>query len=180
MVVGTQLGHREAVLALAHQVSVGQRLTVRDLREVNIASDDSLGTIKARFRSSVLGRPLASGLPEGALLTENALGKARVPAPGEAVAAVGMKEGRFPPGLQAGSRVAVVVSPGDAEGTVADESAVPSPSSKSWSATVTEVEARANEQTTVISLLMHDTAAKGIAAVPEGRVSLVVVRGGER
>ncbi|MGP4083868.1 hypothetical protein [Streptomyces sp. KR55] len=173
VLVGTQLGYREAVLVLARPVSVGQQLSARDLREISVSADNSLETIPARSRSTVEGRPIAYSLPEGALLTTDVLGRAQVPPAGQAVAAVGLKAGQFPPGLQPGNRVTVVVASSGSEATGSATS-----SSSSWEATVIAVESRANEQTTVVSLQMDQGDARRLAAAPEGQISVVVVHGG--
>jgi hypothetical protein len=49
-----------------------------------------------------------------------------------------------------------------------------------WPGTVTSVTAPANEQTTAVSVLLTDTAARQVAAVPTGQLSVVLLPGGGR
>ncbi|MFJ8927636.1 SAF domain-containing protein [Streptomyces sp. NPDC102364] len=173
MVVGTRLGDSEEVLALARPVEVGHELRARDLREISIVADNGLPALAARSRSSVEGRPVAYSLPAGALLTETVVGEARVPPRGAGIVAIGLKAGQFPPGLQSGNRVTVVMTarePGSTASTAA--------SSTSWSATVIAVGKPPNEQTTVASLQMDAAAARQLATAREGEVTVVIVNGG--
>ncbi|WP_425838336.1 hypothetical protein [Streptomyces fractus] len=174
MIVGTRLGDSKAVLALARPVAVGHELRARDLREISITADSDLPSLSAGSRSRVEGRPVAYSLPAGALLTEAVVGEAaRVPPPGKAIAAVGLKAGQFPPGLQPGNRVTVVMT-SRASGDTASTAA----SATSWRATVMAVETPPNEQTTVASLQMDGGAARQLATAGEGEVAVFIVNGG--
>ncbi|MDQ0772959.1 Flp pilus assembly protein CpaB [Streptomyces aurantiacus] len=174
VVVAIQLGHREDVLVLAHPVAVGQKLSPQDVREVSISVDSNLAVIPARSRSQVQGRAVAYTLPAGALLTRDVLGDARVPPPGQAVAAVGLKDGQYPPELQPGNRVTVVAATSDTS-TGSRQSR-----SSTWNATVTGVHSSADDQVTAVSLQMAQDDARRLAAVPTGQISVVMVHGGER
>lgn len=176
VVAATRLDHREAVLALARPVTVGQHLSPRDVREVSVSTDTGLAVVPAASKARVVGRPVAYSLPAGALLTKDLLGAAAVPPSGQAVAAVGLKAGQFPPGLQPGDQVAVVIAPpGDAASSTAPSSDV-----SSWSAVVTGVRTDGTDQTTVVSLQMAQADARALAAEPVGQVGVVVVHGGVR
>lgn len=171
--VGTRLGDSEEVLALARPVTVGHKLRARDLREISITADSGLPVLAARSRSRLEGRPVAYSLPAGALLTEAVVGEARVPPHGAGIVAIGLKAGQFPPGLQPGNRVTVVMTsrePGSTTPTAA--------SSTSWSAIVIAVGKLPNEQTTVASLQMDTAAARQLATAREGEVTVVIVNGG--
>ncbi|MFC8429265.1 SAF domain-containing protein [Streptomyces sp. NPDC057253] len=170
VVVATSVGNQEPVLVLARPVTVGQVLSDRDLREESVAASSRLRFIPVRSKSSVEGRPVAYSLPEGAPLTRNVLGAAHVPPAGQAVAAVGLKAGQFPPGVQSGNRVAVVV--------VADNGNTASSTSTAWDASVTDVRRDATDQAAVISLLMAEGDARRLAAAPAGQISVVMVHGG--
>lgn len=174
VVVALQLGKRVPVLELARPVEVGQTITAQDVREVDVSSESGLAVISARSLAKVVGHPIAYSLPSGTLLTQGVLGGARVPPFGQAVAAIGLKGGQFPSGLQPGSRVAVVLAP---ESNAVSGSVPSSPLSSSWGATVTDVKTDANDQTTVVSLQMADGSARQLAAVPTGQVNLVEVSG---
>jgi hypothetical protein len=49
-----------------------------------------------------------------------------------------------------------------------------------WPATVTGVTARADEQVTVVSLQLTEAAARQVAAMPAGQLSLVMLPGSGR
>ena len=172
------IGGRAAVLALARPVSVGQVLTAADLREVSITTDPGVSTMIASQASVVIGRSVATSLPAGSLLSPGVLGAALVPGPGQAIAALALKAGAFPVELAPGARVAVVVVPGSPMGPVS-----PLPGAgvvPVWLGTVTSVTAPTADQTTAVSVLLSDTAARQVAAVPGGQVSVVLLPGGGR
>lgn len=176
VVVAEQIGHRESVLVLARSVSAGQELSARDVRVVGMSVDSGLDPVGAGSLKRVEGRAVAYSLPSGTLLTEQALGPARVPPPGEAVAAVGLKDGQFPSGLAPGARVTVVLAAD--QGTDDSSSADSSVSAgRSWGATVTSLR-KSSEESTVVSLQMAQQDARQVAAAPAGQVSVVVAGGG--
>ncbi|WP_158857440.1 SAF domain-containing protein [Streptomyces sp. NRRL B-1347] len=166
------LGDREPVLVLRRSVSVGQELEGADLREASIARGGGLDAVAADQRGAVVGRRVAYSLPAGMLLTKGSLGSPEVPPAGRAVAAVGLKTGQFPTGLQAGHRVEVV--------TTADEDATggPSSSAESWAAVVTAVRIDNDDQLTVVTLELGEDQARELAAAQEGTLRVVMVRGG--
>ncbi|MFM9442593.1 SAF domain-containing protein [Streptomyces acidiscabies] len=172
VVVAAQAGDQEQVLVLARPVTAGQVLSSRDLREEDVAAGGGLKLVPVRSRSAVEGRPVAYTLPAGTPLTRDVLGPARVPPAGQAVAAVGVKAGRFPPGVQPGSRVTVVAVPGE-DGTSQAGASV-------WEATVTDVRADAADRSAVLSLLMTAADARQVAAQPDGRITVVTVPGDGR
>src|SRR6185437_13557728 len=92
-------GERQRVLALARPVSVGQVLSPADLREVSIALDPGMSTVAASQAPGVVGRSMATSLPAGSLLTPEVLGSALVPGEGQAITALALKPGMFPPEL---------------------------------------------------------------------------------
>lgn len=179
VVVGIQLGQRKPVLVLAHPVSVGQEISAQDVREVSLSVDSSLELVPAGSLPALEGRPFAYSLPAGSVLTKSAVGEARVPAAGKAVAAVGLKAGQFPPGLKPGNQVRVVTAPSDSgaadAGTGASSS---SRSESSWRGTVTDVQTAKDDQRTVISLEMDEGDARSVAAASTGEISVVMVGGG--
>ncbi|MEU6260194.1 SAF domain-containing protein [Streptomyces griseorubiginosus] len=166
----TRVGHQEPVLVLARAVTVGQTLSDEDLREESVSTDSGLAFIPVRSRAEAEGQPVAYSLPAGTPLTEDLLGQAHVPPVGLAVAAVGLKAGQFPPGVQPGNHVIVVVAP-----TNANETSTPS---SAWDASVTDVRNNSTDQLTVISLQMVQEDARRLAAAPTGQISVVMVHGG--
>lgn len=176
VVAAGQLGGRESVLALARAVAAGQVLAGGDVRAVEVAAGTELDLLPAASVSAVVGRSVAYALPAGSLLTRAALGPAQVPAEGEAVAAVGLRAGQFPPQLQPGARVAVLVSAGTEQ---APAGAAGGPAAgASWTGVVVAVEPGGGEQTTVVSLRLSEPDARAVAAAAAGRVAVVVLGGG--
>jgi hypothetical protein len=165
MVLQSHADDRRPVLALAHTVSPGHVLSAQDLREVAVAVDPSVPVVATNQAASVVGKTMATTVPAGSLLTLGAVGAAPVPAPGHAIAALALKPGRWPPEIGPGSHVEVVAA-GHASG--------------GWPAVVTDVTSPPNEQTTVISVDVADTAAREIAALPSGQMSVVMQSAGGR
>ncbi|WP_222108767.1 SAF domain-containing protein [Streptomyces cupreus] len=174
VVVSTSVGHQEPVLVLARSVSVGQVLSDRDLREESVSADSALAFLPVRSRAEVEGRPVAYSLPAGTPLTKNLLGAAHIPPAGQAVAAVGLKAGQFPPGVQPGNRVTVVVAPTSGSATGSTSSSQVS----AWDASVTDVRSDGTDQITLISLQMAREDARQLAAAPTDQFSVVMVHGG--
>src|SRR5207245_1857891 len=105
LVVSLSSGSKQSVLALAQPVSVGQVLTAQDLKQVNVAVDPGVSVVDANQAASVVGKTLSENLPAGALLTLNAVSGSGVPANGQALAALSLKAGQFPPEVSPGAHV---------------------------------------------------------------------------
>lgn len=178
VLLALHLGDRESVLVLARPVSVGQQLDARDLREVSLSKDSGVDAVPAHSRGSVEGRSVAYSLPAGALLTESALGDPRIPPAGQAVAAVGLKTGQFPAGLQPGNLVTVVAAPANGSASSGSSAGEGTVGAMSWQAAVTDVRAFRDDQMTVVTLQLAESDARELAAAPEGTVRIVVVHGG--
>lgn len=165
-------GNKQSVLALARPVSVGQVLTVQDLKQVNVSLDPDVSVVDAQQAAGVVGRTMAESLPAGALLTVDAVSGPGVPAAGQALAALALKPGQFPPEVSPGAHVSVVfVQSQNSSQPTSDATTV-------WPAVVTSVTAPANQQATVVSVEVSQAAAREIAAVPAGQLSLVMLPGG--
>jgi hypothetical protein len=193
LVVSLNSGDRRSVLALARPVSVGHVLAAQDLQQVSITVDAGVSVVDAGQASGVVGKTMSTSLPAGALLTLDAVSGAGMPAEGEAIAALSLKAGQFPPEVAPGTHVSVVQVPGSAGATVSSN---PSPSdsapeSTSESATgfttdattvgpavVASVTTPPDEQTTVVSVQLPEDAARQVAAVPAGQLSIVMLSGG--
>jgi hypothetical protein len=169
---------RAPVLAIARPVSVGHVLERADIRAVEVSVADAVATLPAEQVASVLGRPMATSLTVGALLTPSSVGPSTIPVVGQSVVAVGLKAGQFPPELAPGAPVVVVLATSTPNTPLAaGQSTSDGPT---WSATVTGLSKVESEQTTVISLQMPSATAPALARVPAGQVTLVIVAGGER
>ncbi len=176
LMVLSNSGNRKPVLVLARPVSVGQVLTTQDLRQVDVAVDPGVSVVDVSQATTVVGRPMATSLSAGALLTPDSVGGAMVPADGQAVAALAVKPGQFPPEVAPGARVSVVFVPEQA-GTATSP---PGDRGTVWPAVVLGVTASPNDQATVVSVQLSEAAARQVAAVPAGQLSIVMLstRGG--
>lgn len=168
-----QLGSRETALALARPVVVGQILATQDLRQVSMATDSGMDVVPAAATSELVGQPVAFSMPAGSLVTRSILGSPQIPAQGKGISAVGLKPGQFPPDLSPGTTVVVLTAstPSATAGTRNGQTS-------SWTAVVTGITARENEQTTVVSLQLSESDAQALAASPAGQLSVVAIRGG--
>ncbi|MFF0147018.1 hypothetical protein ATK36_5369 [Amycolatopsis sulphurea] len=175
LLVSLNSGNRESVLALARPVAVGQVLTVQDLKQVNVAVDPGVSVVDANQAVSVVGKTMSASLPAGALLTLDAVRGAGAPATGQAIAALSLKAGQFPVEVSPGAHVSVVFVPGQAGAALAGP---PTPDSTMvWPAVVTSVTSPPNQQITVVSVQLSQAAARQVAAVPAGQLSIVMLPG---
>ena len=169
---------RQPVLALAQPVAVGHVRTPQDLRQVNVAADPEVRVVHAGQADDLIGKTMAVSLSAGALLTPDSVGAAAVPVAGQAIASLALKAGQFPAEVTTGARVSVVYVPATAGGPV-----TPSPASEAgaaWPGVVTTVTTSSTEQVTVVSVQLAEAAARQVAAVPVGQLSLVLLAGGGR
>ncbi|MFD2414832.1 hypothetical protein [Amycolatopsis pigmentata] len=180
VIVSMQIDHRQSVLVLARPVNVGHVLSTQDLRQVAIAVDVGLDAIPSAESSTVVGRPVAYSLPGGALVTHGSVGAPAVPTQGQAVAAVGLKAGQFPPALARGARVAVLISAASSTvGTPSTSGTTVAAPIAAWTANVADVNGSAqDQQTTVVSLQLPEVDARQLAVAPVGQISLVALSGG--
>jgi hypothetical protein len=177
-----QFTDRQQVLALARPVTVGHVLTTEDLRQVSVSAAGGVSVVPAGQVSVVVGQTMAVSLPAGSLLTPTELGAAALPQPGQAITALALKPGQFPTALGPGAHVLVVLAPGSTSGGSPTSAGSPSSAQQAvavWPATVTDLAGQANDQSTVVSVQLADTAARQVAAQPSGALSLVLVSGGQ-
>ncbi|MCR3721140.1 MULTISPECIES: SAF domain-containing protein [Prauserella salsuginis group] len=170
----TAAAARTPVVALADPVTVGQVLTRADLRTVEVSTDADLDLIPADRAGSLVGRPLATSLPAGALLNGEVVGPTALPGEGRSVVAVALAPGRYPPELAAGHPVRVLVTTSEGGPAVTEG---PEPGA-AWSATVLSLAPAGTDQTTVVSLEMSAEQAGQLAQVPAGRIALALQSGG--
>jgi hypothetical protein len=176
LLVSLNSGNRRSVLALGRPVAIGQVLTARDLKQVTVAIDDpEVSVVDANQAVSVVGKTLSASLPAGALLTPDAVGGVGVPPTGQAIAALLLKAGQFPVEVSPGAHVSVVFVPGQAGAALASPPTLDS--TTVWSAVVTSVTSPPNQQGTVVSVQLSQAAARQIAAVPAGQLSIVMLPG---
>lgn len=166
---------RRPALALARSIALGHTIEAADLREVEIAVDGGLDAIPASDTSAVIGQIASANLPAGTLLPRAALGTPPVSADDHAVAALAMQPGQIPPRVQPGVSVLVVLSadPNASTSTAAQPVSV-------WPGTVADVAPDANADRLVVSVELTEADARRVAAAPTGRLSVVLVSGGDR
>jgi len=183
----TRLGTRQAVLAIAHDVPVGQPVTDSDLQVVRLSVDPGLRPVLASARGDIVGRPAAVPLVAGTLLSDAELGTPSDLPPGQAVIGVALKPGQFPPGLAPGARVLVADTGADSAAAAAqpaggDAQAQGQGQVETVPAVVTGVTAPAadaGDPTTVVALQLAATSAPALAAAgAAGRVVVVLVPAG--
>lgn len=170
-------GERQPALALARPVVLGEALEAADLRETSVAIDGTVDAIPAAEASIVIGKRLTASLPAGALLPRGALGTAASPPAGHAVAALSLEPGQAPQDVAAGVNVLVVLTAGptaDANGNTAAQPI------SAWPGLVTSVTTAPEDRARVVSVELNEDDARRVAAAPAGRLSLVVVPGGDR
>jgi hypothetical protein len=112
-------GQRTEVIAVAREVPAGRTLVVEDLKRVRITPDPNLHTIPVSAAADVVGKPAATNLLPGTLLTYQQIGASQVPAVGQAIAGLDLKGGQMPvpaDQLQPGTVVRLVTTPGPGGG----------------------------------------------------------------
>jgi SAF domain len=112
-------GQRTEVIAVAREVPAGRKLVVEDLTRVRITPDPNLQTIPVSAAADVVGKPAATRLLPGTLLTYQQLRGSQVPAAGQAVAGLDLKGAQMPvpaDQLQPGTVVRLVTTPGPGGG----------------------------------------------------------------
>jgi hypothetical protein len=175
----TSTQDRVLVLAIARPVTVGHVLEEADLRRTEVSAAAGVAMVPVEQAASVLGRPMATSLAPGALVTPSSVGVAAIPTAGQSVVAVGLKPGQFPPELAPGAPVRVVLATTVTAGAASAAGQGPGEVA-TWKATVIGVAAAGTDQTTVVSLQLPSTTAPALAQVPAGQVALVMLPGGER
>lgn len=158
-----------SVLVAARPVTVGQLLTALDVREVSIPADAEVRAVDASRGAGLLGTPVATTLPAGAMFTPESFVDAGVP-PGQAIVALALDTGRLPPEVGPGDRVSIVASPDPAGG-------VPVRVPRAWAAVASSVLVSDTGGSTVVSLQLGESAAREVAASPADQLSLVAVGG---
>ena len=100
--------HATQVLAVARAVPAGAALTPADLTVVSVHPAAGVATVPGGEQAQLAGRTAAVPLTPGTLLSAAELGPPQYPPAGEAVIALPLAAGAFPPQMQAGARVAVL------------------------------------------------------------------------
>lgn len=160
---------RSPVLVLTHDVAAGQTLQASDLAVAKVAADGSVAVIPDSDRATVIGQILTAPGHAQQLLTRAMLGGQQWPPPGQAVIAEPVTAGHLPDGAGPGSRVRVVMLPGNA--TTAETAEV------SVEATITAIAEPDSTGDTVVSLLMANADAARIQGLDRPVAIVLLGRG---
>lgn len=107
------LTHHTLVLAVAHDVPVGAKITADDLTTASVTADPNLSPIPATQREQVVGLVAQVGLVKGELLVRTQLGAGSGFGAGQVMVALPLKVGQFPgQGVAPGQHVLIVATPG--------------------------------------------------------------------
>jgi hypothetical protein len=102
--------HRRPYLVMAHSVAVGQIIGAGDVRVVDLAGGSALDALPASERSQIVGRAATVALRERSLVPRGAVAAPQGLGAGQALVALGLKAGQYPPGLRQGDHVMVVAT----------------------------------------------------------------------
>lgn len=167
-----RVGDRQAVLAMARTVEVGQIVQVGDLRIVHVSADPGVHPVPAAQRPQIVGRPAAVRLLSGTMLSTSQVGEPAGLPKGMALVGAVLKSGQYPLGLAPGDTVSLVINSPTGSPTLTDQSQFGPPM-----ATVVAV-APAPDATdaTAASLQIPLTNAPAVAqAGAAGQLSLMVI-----
>ncbi|TQS42761.1 SAF domain-containing protein [Cryptosporangium phraense] len=171
----SQTSDRVAALAIATDVPLGQIVTVRDLQTVQIAADSSVRYVPASERDTVVGQTAAVPLTAGSLLSPSMLGSPETPNAGQAVVAVSVDAGHYPPSLTPGTTVTAVAITSSSPSA---PTAGPASSGPRWPGLVVAVAPSADGRGgAVVTLRMAAVDATDVAAA--GPIALVERHPGE-
>ena len=179
-------GGRQDVLVMTKSLAAGQVLAPSDLGTARISVASGIASVPSAELSQVIGRPVASALMSGTLLTESDVAQSVGPPRGRAVVGLALKPGQYPPDIAAGERVLVVVDGAD---STTSGSSAPSGSSATSGSTAadTPVEATvigvepsvANSESLVVTVQLAEGNGTSVAsAASGGNVALAIISSG--
>ncbi len=175
-------GHQE-VLVVTRSLSAGQVLSQTDLRSVQLSVASGVTSLPASQLPDVLGRPIASALASGTLLTASDVSQALGPPGGRADVGLALKPGQYPPGLTPGDRVLVVMNgASQVSSTPTTGSSDQATSAAPLEATVVGVESApvdSSEAIVVSVQLAQGDGAAVASAASAGDVALAVISSGQ-
>jgi hypothetical protein len=117
VVMAGNLGDRTAVLAAARDIDAGERIDAAAVRVVDVAVPEGVAVVAEPDRGLVVGRVASAPIPAGTLLHADMASGGPAVAEGEVVVGALLNPGELPlADLRPGSRVALVVVPGDGGG----------------------------------------------------------------
>jgi hypothetical protein len=166
----SSVGQRTAVLVVARDVPAGAVITASDLTSAGVAAGHSVTAIPASDSAQVVGRVAAERLAAGTLLVRAELATGPLVPSGSAVVGLALKPGMFPAALEPGERTTLVITPTQSGGTGGSGGSV-----LVSGATVSQMQASPDGQSTLVSVVVPASDAPAVAAAgAQGSVSLVV------
>ena len=170
----------KSVLVATQSLPAGTVLGPSDLRAVRLQGTAVSSFLPASAEASVLGRPLAVALVAGAPLSTAEVGMPTGLGTGEAVVALALKAGQYPPALATGDQVAVVPTPAPGQSAVGGSGSA-SAQSQLATATVSAIDTppASSQAAVVVSLTLPEPDAAGVAqleAAGEATLALVPAR----
>lgn len=163
------------VLVAARSLPAGHVLAPADLAAASLPATSAVASLPAALETSVVGRPLAVPLLAGSLLTPADLGPPAGVSAGEAVVAIAVKAGQYPPVLGPGDAVLILDTATTTAGAPAGSTSAPVP------AVVLAVDAApaGSPATAVISVQVAGPSAATVADLAAaGDASLVLTPAG--
>lgn len=176
-VVSARATTAKSVLVATRPLPAGTVLGPSDLRAVRLQGTAVSTFLPASAEGSVLGHPLAVPLVAGAPLSTAEVGAATGLGAAEAVVALALKAGQYPPALATGDQVAVVPTPSLGQ-SAAGGSGGASAQSQLVTATVSAIDTppASSQAAVVVSLTLPEPDAAGVAQLEAaGEATLVLV-----
>ncbi len=170
-------GGRVAVLAVARTVRVGQTVSTADLVVARVPADPVLRPVPAADRTQVVGAVAAVELRPGTLVTRADLSGRLLPAVGQQLVGLPLRDGQWPArGLAPGDRVLVVPVPAD-QSTASAPPAVPV--GEPVPATVVGLGVRGEDGLTTVDVAVAADVGPTVAATAStGRLAVVLLPAG--
>uniref|UniRef100_UPI000A515FA1 SAF domain-containing protein n=1 Tax=Sphaerimonospora mesophila TaxID=37483 RepID=UPI000A515FA1 len=165
------LNDRVPVLVMAHDVSLGQQLTARDVATTMAGVDDLVATVPAGELQRVIGMRAAVDLVGGMLVQPKLLTDQLTPLSGQQLVPVAVKPSRLPArGLRPGDSI-LVVATSDGQGMpTIKSSAMPR-----IEAIVDQVKGPDTDGLMVVDLIVSTTEGAELAArAADGQVAMVL------
>lgn len=167
----TSATDRVEVVAVRDTVTRGATITAEDLVVVRLGVDPAVPAVLARDAETLVGKRAAVDIAAGGLVTRSSVTDALVPGKGLTVVGLALGKGMLPSvPLKNGDAVRIVQAPGTAPAAGVGESApVTTP------ATVVAVARAADNQSTLVDVLVAEGAAPELAArALAGKVAVVL------
>ncbi|MGP0028935.1 MAG: SAF domain-containing protein [Acidimicrobiales bacterium] len=172
---------RQEVLVVTRSLSTGQVLLPSDLQQAQLSVASGIASIPASEMSQVIGRPVSTTLTSGTLLTESDVAQTAGPPSGRAVVGLALKAGQYPPDVESGERVLVVIDDSASIGSDSSTNSDPTSPDAPMEATVIGVEAPPGDSpdSLVVTIqLAEGNGATVASAASAGNVALAVVSSG--